>query len=410
MPWRSSPARKRSFRPARASGSAPSRRCPPISMSRFLAIDEMQLAADFERGHIFTDRLLHRRGRDETMLLGAATMRPIIEKLAARHQLRLAAALLQAHLCRTEEAVAPAAALRHRRLLGRHGLCGGRTHPPPARRCRRRARRALAAHPQCPGRALSVGRRRLHRRHRCHRHGPQHGCRSCRLRRDPQVRRLPLPQPNPAELGQVAGRAGRYLNDGTFGVTGEADPSMPKPSSGSRTTSSTMCTCCNGAIAISIFARSTPCARASRHCPRIEGLTRAQAGARCQRARQLWRAMRASSRLAQFGPRSVERLWEVCQIPDYRNISASEHADLVGRIFEFLMQRQRPHSRRLVRPPARHCDRSEGDIDTLVEPHLAISAPGLSSPTVPIGSKRRCSGSRAPAKSRTNYRTPCMKG
>ena len=47
----------------------------------FLAIDEIQLAADFERGHIFTDRLLHRRGREETMLLGAATMRPIVEKL-----------------------------------------------------------------------------------------------------------------------------------------------------------------------------------------------------------------------------------------------------------------------------------------------------------------------------------------
>src|SRR5436305_2056683 len=47
----------------------------------FLAIDEIQLASDFERGHIFTDRLLHRRGRDETMLLGAATMRPIIDKL-----------------------------------------------------------------------------------------------------------------------------------------------------------------------------------------------------------------------------------------------------------------------------------------------------------------------------------------
>src|SRR6202011_2229035 len=42
----------------------------------FVAIDEIQLAADLERGHVFTDRLLHRRGRDETLLLGAATMRP----------------------------------------------------------------------------------------------------------------------------------------------------------------------------------------------------------------------------------------------------------------------------------------------------------------------------------------------
>ena len=54
---------------------------PPDIDVPFLAIDEVQLCADFERGHIFTDRVLNRRGRDETMLLGAATMRPILEQL-----------------------------------------------------------------------------------------------------------------------------------------------------------------------------------------------------------------------------------------------------------------------------------------------------------------------------------------
>src|ERR671938_383314 len=47
----------------------------------FLAVDEVQIAADLERGHVFTDRILNRRGRDETLLLGASTMRPIIERL-----------------------------------------------------------------------------------------------------------------------------------------------------------------------------------------------------------------------------------------------------------------------------------------------------------------------------------------
>src|SRR3954463_16623008 len=47
----------------------------------FLAVDEIQIAADLERGPVFTDRILNHRGRDETLLLGAATMRPIIEKL-----------------------------------------------------------------------------------------------------------------------------------------------------------------------------------------------------------------------------------------------------------------------------------------------------------------------------------------
>src|ERR1700748_1149593 len=47
----------------------------------FLAVDEIQIAADLERGHVFTDRILNRRGRDETLLLGAATMRPILARL-----------------------------------------------------------------------------------------------------------------------------------------------------------------------------------------------------------------------------------------------------------------------------------------------------------------------------------------
>ena len=47
----------------------------------FVAIDEVQLAADAERGHVFTDRLLHARGSEETMLLGADTIRPVLKTL-----------------------------------------------------------------------------------------------------------------------------------------------------------------------------------------------------------------------------------------------------------------------------------------------------------------------------------------
>src|SRR3990170_7983775 len=47
----------------------------------FLAVDEVQLGADLERGHVFTDRMLNRRAREETLVLGAATVRPMVEKL-----------------------------------------------------------------------------------------------------------------------------------------------------------------------------------------------------------------------------------------------------------------------------------------------------------------------------------------
>ncbi|WP_324828968.1 helicase-related protein [Qipengyuania zhejiangensis] len=47
----------------------------------FVALDEAQLGADRERGHIFTDRLLNTRGREETMILGAATLAPLVREL-----------------------------------------------------------------------------------------------------------------------------------------------------------------------------------------------------------------------------------------------------------------------------------------------------------------------------------------
>ena len=76
----------------------------------FLAVDEIQIAADLERGHVFTDRMLHRRGRDETLLLGAATMRPIIERLLARRVDRHPAAAVAARIRRRPQAHKAAAA------------------------------------------------------------------------------------------------------------------------------------------------------------------------------------------------------------------------------------------------------------------------------------------------------------
>ena len=45
-----------------------------------VAIDEIQLASDYERGHIFTEHLLNTRGEFETIFLGALTMKPFIVK------------------------------------------------------------------------------------------------------------------------------------------------------------------------------------------------------------------------------------------------------------------------------------------------------------------------------------------
>ena len=53
----------------------------------FVAVDEVQLGADRERGHVFTDRMLHARGREETMLLGSATVEPLVRSLLPRAEI-----------------------------------------------------------------------------------------------------------------------------------------------------------------------------------------------------------------------------------------------------------------------------------------------------------------------------------
>src|SRR5690242_10290458 len=54
---------------------------PLDRLVEFLAVDEIQLCADPERGHVFTARLLHARGVAETMFLGADTIRPLLRRL-----------------------------------------------------------------------------------------------------------------------------------------------------------------------------------------------------------------------------------------------------------------------------------------------------------------------------------------
>ena len=120
--WRWSPARRRSPRPARAISSAPSRRCRSTASCRFLAVDEVQLAADPERGHVFTDRLLHARGTHETMLLGADTMRPMLNRLLPDIDVVARPRFSKLAYVGPKKVDAPAAPLGGGGVLGQRGL------------------------------------------------------------------------------------------------------------------------------------------------------------------------------------------------------------------------------------------------------------------------------------------------
>src|SRR6187431_3716492 len=190
----------------------------------FLAIDEVQLAADFERGHVFTDRMLNRRGREETLVLGAATVRPMVERLLpGAHvltrprlsQLTFAGEKKLTRLPRrsavvafsTEEVYSIAELIRRQR--GGAAVVLGALSP--------RTRNAQVALYQSGdvdyliatdaiGMGLNLD--------------VDHVAFASDRKFDGfQYRRL-----NPAELAQIAGRAGRAQRDGTFGTTGRCTP------------------------------------------------------------------------------------------------------------------------------------------------------------------------------------------
>ena len=120
----------------------------------FVAIDEIQLAGDLDRGHIFTDRLLNRRGSEETLLVGASTMQRRIEELLPGTPILSRPRLSKLSFAGEQEDLAAAAAHGDRRFLGRGSLCDRRMDSPPARRGGGRSRCIVAAHPQRPSRDL----------------------------------------------------------------------------------------------------------------------------------------------------------------------------------------------------------------------------------------------------------------
>ena len=162
------------------------------------------MAADPERGHFFTDRLLHARGMNETMLLGADTIRPVLNRLLP--DIDVVARPRFSKL----SYVGPKKATRLPRRSAVVGFSANeiydhrRADPPPARRHGDRHGRDEPAHAQRPGRDVPVGRGRVSRGDRRHRHGPQHGREPCLVRVLAQVRR-----PRPASVAQRRAGADR---------------------------------------------------------------------------------------------------------------------------------------------------------------------------------------------------------
>ncbi len=331
----------------------------------FLAIDEIQLAADPTRGHVFTDRLLHARGRYETMFLGSASMSGLIRRLLPDVEfvdrerfstLTYAGSKKLTRLPRRTAVVAFSAERVYaiaeliRRQRGGAAVVMGSLSP--------RTRNAQVALYQSGevdflvatdaigmGLNMDVD------------HVAFAGLRKFDGKRTRWLTR--------AEVAQVAGRAGRYRRNGTFGVTGEAEEMDP------------------GMIEAVEEHLVEPIDQINWRSARLDfqtlpGLVRSLAAPPVSTGLKLAdQALDETSlRLLAADPEVVGRargggnlhtLWDICQTPDFRKTTMDEHLRLVREVFFHLTEKRRRLPEDWIAGQFAPLDRTDGEIDVLAQ-------------------------------------------
>lgn len=328
----------------------------------FVAIDEIQLCADPERGHVFTDRLLRMRGTHETLFLGAETMRGPIAALVKgveftrRDRLSQLSYIGSKKISRLQprsaivgfsvENVYAIAELLRRQKGGAAVVMGAlspRTRNAQVELYQNGDVDFLVA-TDAIGMGLNLD---VH-----------HVAFSGLSKFD--GRRMRALAPN--ELAQIAGRAGRGMRDGTFGVTGEAPPLDEEVANAicdHRFTPLKKLHWRNAALEFGTIDRLI----ASLERPTEDDiLVRTRESDDLRALRTLAQEDEVFARAS--SPDAVRLLWDVCRIPDFRGISAAEHSGLLASIFGFLHQGGTMPDDWLARQ-IRRIDRVDGDIDTL---------------------------------------------
>ncbi|RWX75067.1 helicase [Neorhizobium lilium] len=335
---------------------------PRETKASFVAIDEVQLAGDLERGHIFTDRILHLRGRDETLLLGAATMRSILEKLlpginvVERPRLSQLFYAGQKKITRlpqrsaivafsADEVYAIAELIRRQR--GGAAVVLGALSP--------RTRNSQVELYQNGDVEYLVATDAIGM-------GLNLDVDHVAFAQDRKFDGYQFRNLNPGELAQIAGRAGRHVRDGTFGVTGQVAPfdeELVERIEGHHFDQVKVLQWRSKNVDFS----SIQDLRASLDvAPTVQGLTRALPATDLQALDHLSRY--PEIRDAATTPARVEKLWEACALPDYRRIAPAQHADLISTLFSDLV-RFSTVNEDFMAEQVRRADRTDGEIDTL---------------------------------------------
>ena len=333
----------------------------------FVALDEAQLAADPERGHIFTDRLLNARGRNETMLLGSATLQPLVRSMIPKAEMierPRFSSLSHAGSCKlsrlprrsaivafsAEQVYAVAEMLR--RFRGGAAVVMGALSPETRNRQVELFQSGEVDYivaTDAIGMGLNLD---LH-----------HIAFAALTKFDGRrMRRL-----YPAEMAQIAGRAGRHQRDGTFGTLSGMRGGNASPPEFTEE---------------EIYAIEEHRFQPLTHLfwrdpePRFDNLAKLIGDLEAAPDRPELRSAPEAIDLAVLkrladdplasnvrGSGQVRRFWEACSLPDFRQVGADQHARFVARLWQDLQQGYLGAD--FVAARIAELDRMQGDIDTL---------------------------------------------
>lgn len=335
---------------------------PQNTDAAFVAIDEVQLAGDLERGHVFTDRILNLRGRQETLLLGAATMRGLLERIVpglnviTRPRMSMLTYGGQKKITRlparsaivafSADEVYSIAELVRRQRGGAAVVMGALS--PRTRNAQVELYQSGDVDFLIATDAIGMG-LNLDVDHVAFAAGRKYD--------GYQFRDL-----TPGELGQISGRAGRHMKDGTFGVTGRAEPFADALVEALETHSFDPVKILQWR-ARDLDLSSLDALRQSLDVvPDMAGLTRAPPATDLN---ALDHAMKDDDIIdAAHGRDMVSLLWDICQLPDYRKIAPANHYELIHAIFMQITQNGHVDAG-WFEENVKRCSNTEGDIDTL---------------------------------------------
>ncbi len=329
----------------------------------FVGIDEIQMCSDHERGHIFTDRLLNMRGEKLTMLMGSSTIKNIISKLDGDIEFinreRLSKLTYAGHkkisridrktaiiAFSTEEVYAIAELIR--RQKGGAAIVMGSLSPKT-----RNAQVELyqsgdvdfLVATDAIGMGINMDLDFVY-------------FSNVKKFDGKKLRRLNL-----SEIGQIAGRAGRYLNDGSFGITGDCKEISPEEVELLENHKFEEIKTLFWRNSNLNFNNPISLIKSLEEKPQMEWLRKIH---ECEDEKALKYFLKDQKILnKEFDKKTLMLLWECCQIPDFVKKTYGNHFEVIGNVFKFLTSKKGLISEDYMRLQLMKLDKLDGNVDSL---------------------------------------------